>query len=152
MPTACDWLRPCSAAVFAAIRGNGGISHCAMSRSPTRISTCRCSDAARSERQLQTQIKFLDQIIVVEFFGGSPFECDLTVHNDIAAVGNSDGLIEILLRHEDRERIALLHLRDCIDSPADQNWGEPHRWLVDQKNLWRQHKRAAERQHLLFAA
>src|ERR1043165_2468817 len=151
MPTGCDWPPPCSAAVFADIRRNGGILPCATSRFRTPISTCRCNEP-RAKLRLQAQIEFFDQIVVVEFFGGSAFECDLAVDNDIAAVGDADGLIEVLLGHQHRERIALLHLRDRIDGTADQDRGESYRAFVDQKNLWRQHQRATKRQHLLFAA
>src|SRR5271157_6188068 len=151
MPIGCGWLRQCSAAAFADIPKNGGISRCAMSRFPARISMCRCNNAAPSQRQLQTQIELLDQIVIVEFFGGLPFECDLAVDDDIATIGDPDGLIEVLLGHENCECIALFHLRDCIDGAADENWGESHRWFIDQKNLWRQHKSATECQHLLLA-
>src|SRR3974390_3667756 len=143
MPIACGWRRQCNAAAFAAIPRNGGISRCVTSHFPARISMCWCNNTLQaSQRRLQTQIELLDQIVIVEFFGGLPFECDLAVHDDIATVGDPDGLVEILLGHEHRECIALFHWRDCIDGAADENWGESYRWLIDQKNLGRQHKSA----------
>jgi hypothetical protein len=72
-------------------------------------------------RQLQAQIEFLDQIVVVELLGRSPLKSDLAVDNDIAAVRDPDGLVEILLGHQHGKRIALLHFGNRIDRSADEN-------------------------------
>ncbi len=53
----------------------------------------------------QPQIELLDQVVVVERFGGSAFEGDLAVHDHITAVGDADSLREILLRHQYRKII-----------------------------------------------
>src|ERR1700758_3425199 len=132
MPIGCGSPREWSAAGFAAIPRKGGSSLCAMNRFPAPISMCRCNSC---QSRLQTQIELLDQIVVVKFFGGLPFECDLAVDDDIATVGDPDRLVEILLGHQNRQRVALFHLRDCIDSAVHENWGESYRWFIDQKNL-----------------
>src|SRR5437660_3706626 len=114
MPIACSLPRRCSAAAFAVTPRNGGISHCEMSHFRIVTSIFRCNDASfavlpSARRQLQAQIKFLDQIVVVELIGRSPLKSDLAVNNDIAAVGDPDGLVKILLGHQHGKRIALFH-------------------------------------------
>src|SRR6266702_3849641 len=156
MPIACCLPRRCSAAAFAVTPRNGGTSRCETSHFRTVTSIFRYNDASlavfpSAGRQLQTQIKFLDQIVVVKLVGRSPLESDLAVNNDIAAVGDPDRLVEILLGHQYGKRIALLHFGNRIDGSADENRREANRWFVDQKNFWRQHERAPQRQHLLLA-
>src|SRR5712692_5530735 len=157
MPIACFLPRPCSAATFAVMPRNGGISQCETSHFRIVTSIFQYDDALLAVllsggRQLQTQIKFLDQIVVVELIGRSPLKSDLAVNNDIAAVGDPDRLVEILLGHQHGKRIALLHFGNRIDGSADENRREANRWFVDQKDFRRQHERAPQRQHLLLAA
>src|SRR5438105_4611705 len=93
MPIACSLPRRCNATAFAVTPRSGGISRCKTSHLRIVTSIFRCNDALftilpSAGRQLQTQIKFLDQIVVVELIGRSPLKSDLAVHNDIAAVGD----------------------------------------------------------------
>jgi hypothetical protein len=74
------------------------------------------------------------------------------VHDDIAAVGDADGLREILLGHQHGEMIVILELFDGVDGARDQQRREADRGLVHQQDARRQHQRAGERQHLLLAA
>src|SRR6185437_4139706 len=101
---------------------------------------------------LQPQIKLLDQIVVIEFVGRAALERDLAVDDNVAAVGDADRLIKILLGHQHGQRVALLHLADGVDGAADQDRRQTDRRFVDQEDFWRQHHRAAEYQHLLLAA
>jgi len=41
---------------------------------------------------LEAQVKFADQIVVVEFGGRFPFEGNLAVYDDVAAIGDANGL------------------------------------------------------------
>src|SRR5262245_66644881 len=100
----------------------------------------------------KTQIKLLDQIVVVELLGRAAFECDLAVHDDIAAVGDAQRLREVLLRHQHCELVALLELLDLLDHAGHQHRREPPRWLIDEQDTWRWHQGARDRQHLLLAA
>src|SRR5215472_17493402 len=60
-------------------------------------SSANCNrDLARS----QPQIEFADQLVVVELVGGAAFEGDLAMHDNIAAISDAHGLIEILLGHQ----------------------------------------------------
>src|SRR5947208_3326112 len=157
MPIACSLQRRCSAAAFAVTARNGGISRCETSHFRIVTSIFRCNDASfavlpSAGRQLQTQIKFFDQIVVVELIGRSALKSDLAVNNDIATVGDPDGLVKILLGHQHGKRIALLHFGNRIDGSTDENRREANRWFVDQEDFWRQHERAPQRQHLLLAA
>ena len=72
--------------------------------------------------------------------------------DDIAAVGDADGLGEVLLGHQHGELVALLHLADRVDGAGHQDRRQADRGLVDQEDFRRQHQRAAERHHLLLAA
>src|SRR6516164_1153539 len=150
MPTECCLPLQCGGMAFAATTKNGGTSRCETNRFRIPISTSRCVDfrvianAENREVKLQAQIKLLDQVIVVEFFGGAAFERDLAEDNDIAAIGNADGLIEVLFRHQHGERVALLHFGDSIDSAPDENGRKPNGRLVDQEDLRRQHECAAQ--------
>src|SRR5258707_11506706 len=63
----------------------------------------------------QSQIEFLDQLVVVELVDGASFERDLAVHDHVAAVGDAQRLREILLGHQDRELVAVLELLDLVD-------------------------------------
>ena len=79
-------------------------------------------------------------------------ECDLAVHDDIAAVGNAERLGEVLLGHQHGQIEPVLELLDLVDGAAHQDRRQADRRLVHQQNLRRQHQGAAERQHLLLAA
>ena len=64
---------------------------------------------------LEAQVKFADQIVVVEFGGRFPFEGNLAVYDDVAAIGDANGLREILLSHEHGKLIVVLELLDRIE-------------------------------------
>src|SRR5215831_4913008 len=68
----------------------------------------------------QPQVKLLDQIVVVELFRRAAFDGDPAVHDYVAAVGDADGLREILLRHQYGELELVLELFDRIDGAANQ--------------------------------
>src|SRR5271167_3355880 len=53
--------------------------------------------AGAPARPLQTQIEFADQFVVVEGCSGFPLEGDLAVDDHIAAIGDADRLVEVLL-------------------------------------------------------
>src|SRR5579859_5431425 len=143
-PRALTWRTPASMAGSARIVCGSGV------QMPRRMAGG--PDGFCSARGSQPQIKFLDQVVVVELVGGAAFEGDLAVDDDVAAVGEAQRLLEILLGHQHGERVALLHFGDGLDGAADQDRSEADRRLVDQEDLRRQHQRAAERQHLLLAA
>ena len=42
----------------------------------------------------------LDQFAVAQFLEIAPVESDFSVHDNVAAVGDAAGLVEILFRHE----------------------------------------------------
>src|SRR5438067_10355985 len=98
------------------------------------------------------QIEFANELVVVELVGGAAFEGDLAVDDDVAAVGNADGLDEVLLRHQHRQLVTVLQFLDLLDRALDENRGETDRRLVDQEDLGRRHQRARQGQHLLLAA
>src|SRR5207248_7720661 len=81
------------------------------------------------------QIEFADELVVVELVGGAAFEGDLAVDDDVAAVGDADGLNEILLGHQHGQLIAVLQLLNLLDRALDEHWGETDRGLVDQEDL-----------------
>src|SRR4029077_5091196 len=90
-------------------------------------------------RPLHTEIELPDQVVVVEFISGTTLESDLAVDDDIAAIGDADGLGEILLGHQHRQLVVVLELLDGVDSSGDQKRREADRRLVDQQDARRQH-------------
>src|SRR5215831_7773497 len=69
--------------------------------------------------RLQPEIKFPDQLVVVELVGGAAFEGDLAVDDDVTAVGDAQRLREVLLRHQHGELVLVLELLDLVDGAAD---------------------------------
>src|SRR6267378_3932111 len=98
------------------------------------------------------KVVVLHERVLLELGDRSAFEHDLAVHDDVAAVGDADRLVEILLGHQHCEPVAFLQLPDLGDGMRDQDRREPHRGLVHQQEPGRGHQRAADRQHLLLAA
>ena len=98
------------------------------------------------------QIELADQVVVVELGGRAALEGDLAVHDHVTAVGDADGLREVLLGHQHRELVVVLELLDGVDGAGDQQRRQSDRGLVHQQDARRQHQRAGERQHLLLAA
>ena len=68
---------------------------------------------------------------------------DLAMDDDISAVGDPDCLVEVLLRHQDSEIVALLELLDLVDRPTDQQWRQADRGLVDQQDAVQEVQRPA---------
>src|SRR5947207_5943432 len=101
---------------------------------------------------LKPQVKLADELVVVELVGVAAFEGDLAVHDDVAAIGDADRLVEILFGHQDGQLEAVLQLLDLVDRAVDQDRREPDRWLVDHEDARRRHQPAGQRQHLLLAA
>src|SRR6516225_9694729 len=64
--------------------------------------------------RLQPEIKFPDQLVVVELVGGAAFEGDLAVDDDVTAVGDAQRLREVLLRHQHGELVLVLELLDLV--------------------------------------
>src|SRR5438874_10465055 len=60
----------------------------------------RTAAAGALRATLQPEIEFADQLVVVELVGAAALEGDLAVHDDIAAIGDADGLVEVLLGHQ----------------------------------------------------
>src|SRR5262249_26363194 len=100
----------------------------------------------------KAEVEFADELVVVELLGVAALECDLAVHDHIAAIGDADGLVEILLGHQHGQREAFFQLLDLVYGAADQDRGEVDRGLVDQQNARRRHQRPSQGQHLLLAA
>src|SRR5438270_3033565 len=80
------------------------------------------------------QIEFADELVVVELVGGAAFEGDLAVDDDIAAVGDADGLVEVLLGHQHGQLIALLQFLDPLDRALDEDRPQADRRLADQQD------------------
>ncbi len=99
-----------------------------------------------------TEIELLDDVVGVEFGHGLRRNRDLAMHDDVAAVGDADRLMEILLRHKHGEPELVLQVADGGDGLRDQQRREAHGRLIHQQQAGRRHQRARDRQHLLLAA
>src|SRR5579871_962132 len=64
---------------------------------------------ASRRRRLQPEIEFAYEFVVVERLRRAAFIGDLAMHNDIAAIGDADCLVEILFGHQHRQIVALLN-------------------------------------------
>src|ERR1051326_7296856 len=49
------------------------------------------------------QVVLLDELVLAQLAGTVPFELDLSVHDDVAAVGDLGRLVEVLLGHQHGE-------------------------------------------------
>src|SRR5204863_6549957 len=58
----------------------------------------------------QSHVEFLDQLVVVQLLGGIAREHDLAVHDHVAAVGDGQRLVKVLLGHQDGELPLVLQL------------------------------------------
>src|SRR5579859_2853999 len=135
-PRALTWRTPASMAGSARIVCGSGV------QMPRRMAGG--PDGFCSARGSQPQIKFLDQVVVVELVGGAAFEGDLAVDDDVAAVGDLDGLGEVLLGHENAQVVAVLELLDLLDGAAHEKRRQSDRGLVDQQDTRRRHQRARQ--------
>src|SRR5262245_22841077 len=91
------------------------------------------------------------QGLVSEQIGHGPRKPDQALLDDIGAVGESSGELEILLREQDRQSLAL-ERGDLLAEGPDDDGREPLRRLVEQKDAGIAHERSRHRQHLLLAA
>src|SRR6516164_646781 len=88
---------------------------------------------------LHPQIELTNEIVVVELIGGAAFESDLAVHDDVAAIGDADGLCKVLLGHQDGELVMLRELLDGVDGTGDQQRRETNRRFVNQQDARAKH-------------
>src|SRR5436190_7508669 len=96
-----------------------------------------------------SQVVAFNELVLLEL-AHAALEHDLAVHDDVAAVGDADRLVEVLLGHQHGQAVALLQLLDLGDGVRNEDRREADRRLVDQEELRRRHERAGEGQHLLL--
>ena len=98
------------------------------------------------------EIEPLDDVVAFQFVDRIGRDHDLAMDDDVAAIGDPDRLIEVLLRHQHRQAETLVELADLGDGLRDQQRRQADRRLVDQQQARRRHQRARDRQHLLLPA
>src|SRR3954453_15938370 len=96
------------------------------------------------------QIRFA-QVLVLEQLAGAALEDQPDRREDIAAVGDRQRHVRVLL-HDQHGDPRLVDLLDDLEAPLDEDRREPHRRLVHEQKLRLRHQRAAHRDHLLLAA
>src|SRR5574341_181857 len=106
----------------------------------------------RPARASDAQVILLHQLVLGQLAGAPALELDLAVHDDVAAVRDLGGLVEILLGHQHGQVVPLLQLFDRRDHPADEDGRQPHGRLVHQQDPRRRHQRTGDGQHLLLAS
>src|SRR5258708_17203647 len=79
-------------------------------------------------------------------------ERDLPGLHDIAAMGEAERVVRVLLDQEHRDLLLLVDLADHLEDLLDDERREAERRLVEQQEARAAHQRAADRQHLLLAA
>src|SRR5581483_9704778 len=68
---------------------------------------------------LRPQVVALDQRVLLQLGHRPALEHDLAVDDDVAAAGDADRLVEVLLGHEHRETVLVLQLLDLGDGVRD---------------------------------
>src|SRR6185436_6647979 len=90
---------------------------------PTRSLTgrdgysCAKADAQKNPRtakSLSAEIIIFHQVVLLQL-PHPALEHDLAVHDDVAAIGDADRLVEVLLRHQHRQAVFVLQLLDLGD-------------------------------------
>src|SRR5215471_1702038 len=74
----------------------------------------------RSGMRSQPHVQLVDQLVVREVVARSALVLDPPVDDHVAAVGDADRLVEVLLGHEDGQAVALLQLPDLVDRVDDE--------------------------------
>jgi len=92
----------------------------------------------------------LDAFVVEQVFATAT-ELDLTRHQDIAAVGDFQGCIGILLDQQ-HGRALLIDFTDDRENVAHDQRCQTKRRFVHHQDLWLGHQSPADCKHLLFAA
>src|SRR5258708_10946285 len=75
----------------------------------------------------ETHVELVDEIVVGELAARAALVFDAAVDDHVAAVGDADRLVEVLLRHEHREPAAFLELADLVDGAAHEERRQAHR-------------------------
>src|SRR5262245_18697376 len=97
-----------------------------------------------------TEVGLPDQRILEQLRGGAG-EDDLSHLEDIAAVGDRQRHVHVLLDHEDR-RALLVDGPDDIEDLLHEARGQPHRRFVHAQERGPGHEGATDGEHLLLAA
>src|ERR1700736_6249143 len=90
-------------------------------------------------------------VAVCEELAPGAGERDLAGLQDIAAMGEPQGVMRVLLDQEHRYLLLLVDLADHLEDLLDDERRQPQRGLVEQQQARPAHQRAADRQHLLLA-
>jgi len=77
---------------------------------------------------------------------------DGAIDHDVAAVGEPEGMVGILLDEENGQLLASVQFADRREDLAHDERGETERGLVEEQEARARHQRAGDRQHLLLAA
>src|SRR6266581_782180 len=91
---------------------------CAMPKQPAADSTCdyRRPDASRPPPSHDpAEIEPLDDVVAFQFVDRCGRDDDLAMDDDVAAIGDPDRLVEVLLRHQHGEADALVQFADLGD-------------------------------------
>src|SRR5712691_3343152 len=90
----------------------------------------------------QSHVELVYQLVIGEILARAALVLDPAVHDHVAAIGDADRLVEVLLRHEHGEPVAFLQFPDFVDRVDDEYRRQADRRLVDQENLGRGHQGA----------
>src|SRR5918997_7153347 len=96
------------------------------------------------------QVGFADRRVLAQLLGGGRDD-DLPRLEDVAAGGDLEGDIGVLLDEEDRGALRV-YLPNGLEDPLDEHGREAHRGLVEEKELGTAHEGAPDGEHLLLAA
>src|SRR5579864_7066365 len=120
---------------------------------PSRSSRANASYELRTAARLSSLPAevCLSQVLVLDQVGGPALEDESSGREDVAAVGDRERHVGVLLDDKDRDS-GLVHLLDDLEASLDEDGGQTHRGLVHQHELRSRHEGAPHGHHLLLAA
>src|SRR5882757_1181124 len=85
---------------------------------------------------------------IAQQLGAGPGQRDLAVDHDVAAMGELERVVGVLLDQEYRDLLLLVDVADDLEDLLDDERRQPERRLVEQQQPWPAHQRPRDREHL----
>src|SRR6185437_13189127 len=117
----------------------------------TSLSLTRSMRLLQKLRRSDTQIGLAHGRVVRELVRRA-LQVHLAVFQDVGVAGDAQRQAHVLLHHQNGQALLAVEPLDGLEDLLDQQRRQAHRRFVQQDHARARHKRAADGQHLLFAA
>ena len=118
---------------------------------PGRYRRCRSQSVRRPVIDVSTQVTGLKEVRSGQQVGGDTFHDQFTVVQNVSAVGNVEGQIDMLLDDEHPGPSAVGEVAHDGQKMFDDDRGQTEAHLIDEQQPRLRHQSAGHSQHLLFA-